>query len=181
MESLVLNTGSVPISIVPYRRALTLVMAQKAIVLETYPGTQIRSAFLNMQIPSVIQCTQSNYFPKEYVSVLPFTRQNVYTRDQGRCQYCGKKVSLNLFSFDHVVPRCQGGKSSWTNVVICCLRCNSEKGGQSLSKYKRKLIRQPYAPRLTKAAPAHLVNRIALDIPHITWRDYIYWGAILLP
>jgi len=66
-------------------------------------------------------------------------------------------------------------------VVICCLRCNSEKGGQSLSKYKRKLIRQPYAPRLTKAAPAHLVNRIALDIPHITWRDYIYWGAILLP
>jgi 5-methylcytosine-specific restriction endonuclease McrA len=181
MESLVLNTMAIPVSIVPYRRALTLVVAQKAIVLESYPDTLIRASSFSMQIPSVIQCTHSDYFPRKFVNILPFTRKNVYIRDGGKCQYCGHKVGLSSFSFDHVTPRCRGGSSCWTNVVLCCLRCNSEKGSKSLGKYKRPLLRHPYAPKLDKAAPAHLVNKIAAEIPHISWRDYVYWNLILEP
>jgi len=95
MESLVLNIMTIPVSIVPYRRAVTLVRSEKAIVIESYPDTLIRSASFSMQIPSVIQCTHSDYIPKKYVKVLPFTRKNVYLRDHGRCQYCGHKVGLN--------------------------------------------------------------------------------------
>mgnify|MGYP001224177196 CR=1 FL=1 len=181
MESLVLNLMAIPVSIVPSIRAVTLVMSQKAVVLESYPDTFMRSASFSMQIPSVIQCTQSSYIPKKYVKILPFTRKNVYIRDQGRCQYCGRKVGLNAFSFDHVIPRCKGGLSVWENIVICCMKCNAEKGSKSLSRYKRPLLKQPFAPRLDKAAPAHLVNKIATEIPHITWTDYIYWNIILEP
>jgi 5-methylcytosine-specific restriction endonuclease McrA len=179
MESLVLNLMAIPVSIVPYRRAVTLVVSNKAVVLESYPDMRFRSASVDMLIPSVIQCTQSDYIPKRYVKILPFTRKNVYIRDQGHCQYCGRKVGLNSFSFDHVTPRCRGGLSVWENIVICCMKCNSEKGSKSLSKYKRPLLRQPFAPRLDKAAPAHLVNKIATEIPTKTWIDYIYWHVIL--
>jgi 5-methylcytosine-specific restriction endonuclease McrA len=172
---------AIPVSIIHYRRAITLVVSEKAVVLESYPGTIITSTSVSMPIPSVIQCTHSSYIPKKYVNILPFTRKNVYIRDQGRCQYCGKKVGLNTFSFDHVNPRCRGGLSCWENIVICCIRCNSEKGSKSLGRYKRPLLRQPYAPKLDKAAPAHLVSKIATEIPHITWRDYVYWNVILDP
>jgi 5-methylcytosine-specific restriction endonuclease McrA len=181
MESLVLNTYSTPVSIVPSLRAISLVVTEKAIALVNYEGTVFRSERLTIPIPSVIQCTHSHYIPKKYVSILPFTRKNVYIRDQGHCMYCGKKVSLSQFTFDHVIPRCQGGKSCWTNVVICCYRCNAQKGRKSLDKFKRPLLRQPYAPKLDKAAPSHLVSRLAGEIPHKTWEDYLYWSVILEP
>jgi 5-methylcytosine-specific restriction endonuclease McrA len=179
MESLILNLMAIPVSIVPYRRALTLVVSNKAIVLESYSNTRVKAASIDMPIPSVIQCTRSTFIPKRYVNILPFTRKNVYIRDQGLCQYCGRKVGLNSFSFDHIIPRCKGGLSRWENIVICCMKCNAEKGSKSLSKFKRPLLRQPIAPRLDKAAPAHLVNKIAAEIPHKTWLDWIYWSVIL--
>jgi 5-methylcytosine-specific restriction endonuclease McrA len=179
MESLVLNYSSIPVSIVPCRRAVTLVMSEKAVVLESYPDIFMRSSSTVMPMPSVIQCTSSKYFPKKYVSILPFTRKNVYIRDHGCCQYCGHKVGLSSFSFDHVIPQCRGGKTCWDNIVICCMKCNSEKGSKSVNRYKRQLLRQPFAPRLNKAAPAHLVNKIAMEIPHETWVDYVYWSVIL--
>ena len=180
MESLVLNTAAIPIEIISHKRAISLVYAKKrAIVLASYQDTLFRSASLVIPIPSVIQCTHTDYMPKKFTNVLPFTRENVYIRDQGCCQYCGKKVRLNSFTFDHIIPKCQGGKSWWTNIVIACSRCNSEKGCRSLKKYKRPLLRQPYIPMLDKAAPSQLVNKIAAKIPHVTWEDYIYWHVIL--
>jgi len=181
MESLVLNIGHTPVSIVPCQRAISLVVSDKAIALANYDGQFYRSERLVMPIPSVIQCIKSKYIPKRYVDVLPFSRKNVYIRDAGHCQYCGKKVSLSNFSFDHVIPRCRGGRTIWTNIVVCCIRCNGQKGRRSADKFKRPLIREPYAPKLDKAAPAHLVSRLAGEIPHETWEDYIYWNVKILP
>jgi 5-methylcytosine-specific restriction endonuclease McrA len=189
----------IPVSIVSFRRALTLVNSDKAIVLENYPNTLIKSSgfhanlispgyninrslnsVIEMPIPSVIQCTKSTYMPKKFTKILPFNRKNVYIRDNGRCQYCNKKVSLAQFSFDHVIPRCAGGKTCWENIVIACVHCNSSKGPKSVAKFKHP-ITPPYAPRLDKAAPAHIVNKIAGEIPHETWIDYLYWHVILEP
>ena len=180
MQSLVLNNSCIPVSIVPARRAVSLVMSQKAMALASYPGLFCNSVSITMPLPSVIQTIRSNYMPKKFVSVLPFNRQNVYVRDHGCCMYCGKKVSLANLTFDHVVPRCEGGKSCWDNVVIACSRCNSLKGRRSVDKFRR-LIRKPYAPRLDKAAPAYLVNKLMAEIPHETWTDHIYWSVILEP
>ena len=178
METLVLNVAEIPVSVIPIRRAVTLILSDKAIIREAYPEMFYRSAIREIPSPSVIQCTHSDYMPKKYTNILPFTRKNVYIRDRGVCQYCGRKVSLSSFSFDHVIPKCLGGRSLWSNIVVACFRCNAAKGHKSTDKFKEPLTK-PYAPKLSKAAPAHLVNKIANTIPIESWEDFIYWEIIL--
>ncbi|MBD3320322.1 MAG: HNH endonuclease [Chitinivibrionales bacterium] len=179
MESLVLNAAGIPVSIVSWQRAVTLYYAEKAIILSEYENKILHSIRFSIRAPAVIQCLKTHYMPRRFVRVLPFSRRNVYIRDNGQCMYCGKKVSLANFTFDHVIPKCQGGKSEWNNVVVSCMRCNSRKGGRSVSHSGMNLLRHPFAPQLDKAAPANLVSRIAAEIPHESWEDYIYWNIIL--
>jgi len=178
LETLVLNYAGTPISIVPYRKVLSRIRNKTAIVKQVYEGTCIRSAGgWSQPIPSVIQSERTNYIPK-YTRLLPFNRKNLYIRDQGVCQYCGKKVSLNNMSFDHMIPRSIGGKATWNNIVLACLKCNSKKGARHPDKYKWP-FRMPYAPQLSHAAPIHIVNKIASEIIEKTWEDYIYWEIII--
>jgi 5-methylcytosine-specific restriction endonuclease McrA len=178
-ESLVLNAAGLPVSVVSWQRAISLYFAEKAVILAEYEDQLIRSLHFTMHIPAVIQCVKSHYRPKFFVRELPFSRRNVYIRDRGMCMYCGKKVSLSSFTFDHVVPRCYGGASVWTNVVVSCMRCNSRKGGRQPEEAGLTLLRKPFAPRLDRAAPANLVSRMIGEIPHESWEDYIYWNVIL--
>ena len=165
------NGGGVPIGIVPIKRAMSAVASKKAVSLASYKES--------VSIPSVIQFINTSYTPKKFTRILPFNRKNVYIRDHGRCMYCGKAVSLNSFTFDHVIPRCRGGKDWWDNVVVSCLKCNNKKDRHLLHECGMKLIRKPYIPMLDKAAPSHVVSRIAFSIPHETWVDFIYWNIIL--
>lgn len=176
METLVLNSGMIPVSIVSTRRAISLVATDKAIALENYEEEFFGVDFV-MFVPSVIKCTKSDYIPKHFTNILPFTRKNVYLRDAGCCMYCGKKVSLSSFTFDHVIPRQDGGKTWWDNIVVSCTRCNGQKGCIDVKNYKRELIRKPYIPKLSKAAPTQVVRKLAAEIPHETWVDYIYWNV----
>jgi 5-methylcytosine-specific restriction endonuclease McrA len=175
METLVLNLGMIPISIVPVRRAISLIASDKAVSVADYEGQFYHSLNFILPVPSVIKCTKSDYIPKHFTNVLPFNRKNLYIRDGGCCMYCGKKVSLSSFTFDHVTPRQSGGKTWWDNIVVCCSKCNGQKGSMPVSRYKRQLIRQPFVPKLNKAAPSHVVRKLAAEIPHETWIDYIYW------
>jgi len=194
-KTLQLTAAGIPTAIVSCKRAINLVSTEKAIVRAYYDETLIHSSpafvmmnswlkkseneMLVMSIPSVIQCTKSEYEPKKYTKVLKFNRKNVYIRDGGICQYCGKKVALSEFTFDHVVPKKEGGITWWTNIVVSCARCNSQKSCKSLGKYHRKLIRKPTPLMIDKAAPEHIVNQLATEIPHKTWIDYVYWNVIL--
>lgn len=182
METLVLNIGLLPVSIIPCRRAAILIATEKAIALENYSDAKIyHSENRDIPSPSVIQCTKSVYIPRKFTNILPFNRKNVYIRDNGCCMYCGKKVSLNAMTFDHVIPRYDGGKTCWENIVISCFKCNNQKGHKSVGRYKRELIRQPFAPKLSKAAPIHVVKKLAAELPHETWVDYVYWEILLDP
>lgn len=190
-----LTASGMPTAIVNCKRAISLVNCGKAIIRESYSDTVIHSSpafatvnfnlvksrneLISIPIPSVIQCIKSEYEPKQYTNVLKFNRKNVYIRDGGCCQYCGKKVSLSEFTFDHVVPRHLDGKCRWENIVISCVRCNSQKASKPLDRYHRKLIKKPEPLRIDKAAPVHIVNQLAAEIPHKTWVDYIYWNLIL--
>ncbi len=179
LESLVLNSAGLPVSIVAWQRAVRLYVMDKAVILAEYEDRIARSTSTTLRVPAVVQCVRTHYMPKDFIKVLPFSRRNVYLRDKGHCMYCGKKVTLSNFTFDHVIPRCEGGKSEWTNVVVCCMSCNSKKGGRIPSRAGMTLINKPFAPRLDKAAPANLVSRVAAEIPHESWEDYIYWNVIL--
>ena len=195
MKTLALNISNIPVAVLPTRKALLSVLSKRAVAIANYDESVTSSVYssydfilkkshnslISMPLPSVIQYTKSHYIPKKFTNILPFNRLNAYIRDQGICQYCGKKVSLSSFTFDHVIPRGLGGRSWWDNIVVSCLRCNGEKGMTPLGKYKRKLIREPYIPRLDKAAPAHVINAIMQEVPHKTWTDYVYWSVILEP
>jgi 5-methylcytosine-specific restriction endonuclease McrA len=180
-ETLMLSTGGIPIEIIDWQRAMALCYTlETAYPIVEYKDKIIHTPNKNYLIPSIIQLLDSKHQPKKYIKNLPFNRKNVYLRDGGKCMYCNKTVSLSNFTFDHVIPQSLGGKTNWLNVVVSCMKCNSKKGCKPLGKCNLKLIREPYEPKLDKAAPASIVNKIGVNITEESWEDYIYWNVILI-
>ena len=96
-------------------------------------------------VPRIIRLLGYDKLPRQDVK---FNRRNIYARDSSRCQYCGRKFPTTELSLDHVVPKSQGGKSSWTNIVCCCIKCNVKKGGRTPEQGAlRHLIAKPVKPK----------------------------------
>ena len=117
-DTLVLSNSYLPISRVPWQRAITWVVLGRAEIVEKYDNAVVRSAYEVFPMPSVVRFLHSvvGLFRKG----VKFNRKNVWLRDKGRCQYCGDKVGLSEFTFDHVIPQSQGGKTKWDNIVVSC-------------------------------------------------------------
>lgn len=143
MKVLALGCNYEPLGVVPWHRAITLFFSDKVHILEEYED-EIRSPSFSMKVPAVI-VFKTNKLNKKRNSVR-FSRRNVWIRDEGRCQYCGKNVSLATFTIDHVIPKSCGGKTSWDNVVVSCYECNQKKGGKSLKDLNMKLFNLPKKP-----------------------------------
>ena len=135
-RSLVLNATFEPLGVVSSRRAVVLVLAEKAEVIHD-DGVCFHSERLTIAVPSVIRLRHFVRVP--YQRRAPLSRRAVFLRDGGRCQYCGKKAE----SIDHVVPRSRGGLHSWDNVVAACRRCNLRKGDRLLEHTQMELRRRP--------------------------------------
>ncbi len=139
-RALVLNASYEPLCVVPVRRAVVLVLAEKAEVLHD-TGSVMRSERLRVPVPSVIRL---RYFVR-----VPFrrraslNRRAVFARDGSRCQYCPAAAE----SIDHVVPRSRGGQHVWENVVAACRPCNARKRDRLLAESGMVLRRRPTAPR----------------------------------
>jgi 5-methylcytosine-specific restriction endonuclease McrA len=95
-------------------------------------------------IPEVILLTVFNEFIRHEIR---FSRTNIFTRDQHRCQYCGAQPDKNDLTLDHVIPRSRGGGDSWENLVLACARCNVKKSNRTPEEANMHLIKQPSAPR----------------------------------
>src|SRR5258705_2206708 len=139
-RALVLNASYEPLCVVAARRAVVLVLGEKAeTVAET--GTGLHSEHLSLSVPSVVRL-------RTFVSV-PFrrrvavSRRAVMARDGGLCQYCGSRAD----SIDHVVPRSKGGTHTWDNVVAACRPCNVRKRDRWLHDPSMQLRSRPSAPR----------------------------------
>ena len=78
-----------------------------------------------------------------------FSRHNIYMRDGNTCQYCGQELPRTELNLDHVVPRAQGGRTTWENVVCCCIDCNLSKGARTPEQAGLKLLKAPVRPRWT--------------------------------
>ena len=125
----------------------------------------VRTVRLNLAVPRVIRLLHYDRVPRREAKL---NRRNIFARDHNCCQYCGKAFSTQELSLDHVVPRTQGGGSSWKNLVCCCVRCNSRKGGRTPAQANMPLIREPRKP------PYHPV--LAVRIGH---KKYESWKAFL--
>ena len=87
-----------------------------------------------------------------------FSRINVFARDEFRCQYCGARRPVHELNYDHVVPRVQGGKTVWENIVTSCYECNARKRGRTPEQAGMKLLRAPTKPKalpMTTVLPRH--------------------------
>jgi 5-methylcytosine-specific restriction endonuclease McrA len=159
-RSLVLNATFEPLSVVPRRRAIVLVLADRAEVLHE-TGELVHSEHLALQIPSVIRLRHFVHVPFRRRASL--SRRGVFARDGHRCQYCGAGAE----SIDHVVPRSRGGAHVWENVVACCRPCNAAKRDRLLEQTSMRLRRLPGPPRHSNWVSAH-VGQVPLE-----WETYL--------
>jgi len=104
----------------------------------------VRTVSFEIRVPRVIRLVAYDKLPRERVQ---FNRRNLFARDENRCQYCGRRFPTTELSLDHVVPRMQGGRTTWTNVVCACTNCNKRKGGRTPDEASMRLIRLPVEPR----------------------------------
>lgn len=135
-----LNASYEPLSVVTTRRAIVLVMRDRAEVVETN-GRVWHSEHITMSSPSVVRLRHFVKIPR--ARRVPLNRRAIFLRDDHACQYCARPAE----NVDHVVPRSQGGTHTWDNVVASCRRCNSKKGGRTPSQAGLTLLRPPRVPR----------------------------------
>lgn len=139
-RALVLNTTYEPLCVVSARRAVVLILTQKADLVSD-SGVKMRSERLAVDVPSVIKLRSFVRVPYRRRAAL--NRRAVFARDGSRCQYCAAPAE----SIDHVVPRSKGGEHVWENVVAACRPCNTRKRDRLLSETTMVLRRRPTAPR----------------------------------
>ncbi|WP_068267461.1 HNH endonuclease [Rubripirellula obstinata] len=113
--------------------------------LEKQPGEEyIQAVDFELQAPRIVRLTRFDRMPAQS---LRFNRKNLFARDDHTCQYCGKTEPTNKLSLDHVIPRSHGGPTTWENIVCCCLKCNSRKGGRTPKQAHMGLLNDPVKPR----------------------------------
>jgi 5-methylcytosine-specific restriction endonuclease McrA len=158
-----------PLSLWPWQTAIKAVFLERVDIIANY-DREVHSQTWSMPLPSVIalrQYVRPNEFPA-------FTRFNVFLRDKFTCQYCGSPHNL---TFDHVLPRRLGGRTSWENIVAACSPCNLKKGGRTPKQAAMPLLTAPIRP-----TSWHLQERGRAFPPnflHETWRDWLYWDVEL--
>jgi 5-methylcytosine-specific restriction endonuclease McrA len=178
METLVLNATWQPVARIPWQRAITLLFLGKVEVIEEYEDKTIRSVSFEVRMPSVVRFLR---LLKRRKPVIRFSRENVYARDQGKCQYCHKKVTRAEATYDHVLPRSKGGGTHWENIVIACVPCNQRKGGRTPEQAQMRLKVAPIKPaRLPNAMRFTFTFQKGMPSTWASWlRDMTYWHGSL--
>ena len=189
---LVLNRSYLPVHITVVRRALSLLYQGVARAVDEHYRTFDFDSWADLaaeedsiglvnraiRVPRVILLQGYDRIPRRYVR---FSRFNIYSRDQNRCQYCGKQFPRAELNLDHVVPRSKGGTSIWENVVCSCHRCNRMKGGRTPAEAGMRLIRQPRRPQWTPfMTETYSLRRYKEWMPFLSAVDAAYWNTELV-
>jgi 5-methylcytosine-specific restriction endonuclease McrA len=143
-EVLVLNATYEPLSVVSVKRAVVLLLKEKAELIEAAEA-MLRSESLSFPVPLVIRLVYFVKIPRRIS--LPVTRRGVLSRDHYTCQYCGATPPRKYLTVDHVLPRSRGGKTTWENVATACEKCNGRKGSRTPVEANMTLLTQPKRPR----------------------------------
>jgi 5-methylcytosine-specific restriction endonuclease McrA len=190
--ALVLNRHWVPIHLTTARHALMLVYQRVARAVhpadlslhqfQTWADLRVpddtpcvRTVSQRIAVPEVVVLERYGRIPNRTV---PFNRKNLFARDEYCCQYCGSRLETRDLTIDHVVPRVQGGISSWENCVLACITCNRRKAHRTPDGAGMRLKRSPHRPRWT---PRHLFTGMPR---RASWERIIgdaYWNVRLEP
>lgn len=170
-RTLLLNSTYEPLKVISWRRAISLLWLGKVELIAHY-DQHVRSVSMKIHMPSVVRLLR---FVRRKQPAISFSRKNLFARDESTCQYCRRVPEPSEITYDHVVPRSQGGKTEWTNIVTCCYLCNRKKGGRTPREAGMALLAQPTQPNWVPAVAIRISLR---SIPE-AWRDYLYWTGEL--
>jgi 5-methylcytosine-specific restriction endonuclease McrA len=196
---LILNRQYMAVHVVNVRRAFSLLVKQLAEVIHIEDGQYanydfeswreiselkaqfkephddwIRSVNFEIQVPRIMRLLYYDRLPKQRVRL---NRRNIFARDDGKCQYCGKRFPSSELSLDHVIPTCRGGTTTWENLVCACVRCNVKKGGRTPGEAHMRLIREPVRPKRSPLLSVKLGNP-----KYASWKSFLdaaYWSVDL--
>ena len=166
-HTLLLSTSFEPVKVISWKKAVTLVFLEKVEVLEFYDRI-IRSPSVEFTLPAVVKLLKT--VPRRPHRI-KFSRQNLFFRDNFTCQYCKRPYPSHQLTYDHVIPRSRGGKTTWTNIVTSCITCNLRKGNR-LPQGPLRLQRKPEEPRWLPS----LTLAIRKESAPRVWQDYLAWG-----
>ena len=189
---LVLNRSWVAVNVAPVRRAIS--MLYQGLARAVHPldyslydfedwcelsrlqnsGRVIHTQTMSLRVPEVIILNVFNGFFRQEVR---FSRRNIFERDRNTCQYCAKKMTKSDLTIDHVVPRSKGGRDTWENLVLACVKCNVRKGNRTPSDAHMPLVRNPVKPSWLPT----LGSRLPAD-KFSSWQRFVdsaYWDAEL--
>ena len=161
-----------PLSLCSWQNAIKAVFLERVSVIENY-NQEVHSPTIVFKLPSVIAL--KNYVMPQRKPV--FTRFNVFLRDNFTCQYCYRQYSANELTFDHLVPRCLNGKTTWNNVVSACTSCNLKKGRRLIKYTEMTLTKKPKQP--TSIQLQNNGKNFPPNFLHESWLDYLYWDTEL--
>lgn len=177
LQTLVLNADFRPLSMFPlsswhWKDAISALFLDRVSLVAEYDQV-VHSPRLSMRVPSVVAL-------KHYQKLdgyPAFTRYNIYCRDSWTCQFCARLFRPEFLTFDHVVPRSRGGRTTWENVVAACGPCNLRKANKTPEEASMPLLRTPKRPTRRELAfinAPHLHEEV-----HHTWTDFVYWDSVL--
>ncbi len=159
-----------PMRVESWTRAVTDLFLGKIEVIEYSRDRTIKGVGREYPMPAVVRVLRR--FRRDRM-VIRFSRLSIYTRDRFSCQYCGERFLSEDLTFDHVVPRSAGGRTTWENIVTACVPCNSRKSNRTPREAKMALLRHPAKPRYLPIVTVQLDGRHVPD----EWRPY--WSAPL--
>ncbi|GAB5495069.1 MAG: HNH endonuclease [Phycisphaerales bacterium] len=196
---LVLNKLYMAIRVIPARRAFSLLACELAEVIHIDDGAYLNYDFaswtevsqaaseierdnhdwvktvrFDIAVPRIIRLLGYDRLPKQMVKL---NRRNLFARDRNHCQYCGSHFPTSELSIDHVVPKSQGGRDTWENLVCSCIRCNAKKGGRTPKQANMKLITQPKQPKRNPLISMRMGND-----RYASWKQFLdnaYWSVEL--
>jgi 5-methylcytosine-specific restriction endonuclease McrA len=187
--TLVLNRNWQPVNVATVARALVLLWNEVARVVDvaeyqTFTWNDwsklrpqgdeafVQAISMRLRVPEVIALSSYDRLP---ASAVTFSRRNIFKRDHYVCQYCGIQPGMGELTIDHIVPRAQGGVSSWTNCVLACVTCNKRKADRTPRQASMTLRRQPVRPTWK---PVYADHHVRLE----SWSKFIsevYWNVEL--
>lgn len=201
IRTLVLDASYQPHRLVSWQRAAQLLHDGRAEVVELYDGTiraisrdVARTLDISKQMLAWFELGVDDADPDVYIVRMPavvrllskvgrkkvvkFSRINVLTRDRFSCCYCGEKKKMAELNYDHVIPRSQGGKTVWENIVAACYACNSLKRNRTPAEAGMRLLVQPVRPKSLPIAALRIEG-----LKHIPecWKSWLYWHVELEP